>query len=217
MFVNQIQFMKVFIVAISAFILSVSPAKKQETFDAFCKDFVAGYNELHLPQLELSYVSGLEHIGTAADVIVISEAYMFVVSLVAEDRLRTKDRRSREPVRWIGRSAHGRPHGCRSRAGWHDQQIDALTGLGCGDRCQSIAACRDGLSWVRGRRRGVAVRGTRRLRPVHDAPRPHVIGQLWLPEALRPFGEWPLGSFDRHTAAGVVWSSPCLHHRRGAG
>jgi len=68
MFVNQIQFMKVFIVAISAFILSVSPAKKQEAFDAFCKDFVAGYNELHLPQLELSYVSGLEHIGTAADV-----------------------------------------------------------------------------------------------------------------------------------------------------
>lgn len=68
MFVNQIPFMKVFIVAISALILSVSPAKKQESFDAFCKDFVAGYNELHLPQLELSYVSGLEHIGSAADV-----------------------------------------------------------------------------------------------------------------------------------------------------
>jgi uncharacterized protein (DUF885 family) len=68
MFVNQIQFMKVFIVAISAFILSVSPTKKQETFEAFCKDFVTGYSELHLPQLELSYVSGLEHIGTAADV-----------------------------------------------------------------------------------------------------------------------------------------------------
>jgi uncharacterized protein (DUF885 family) len=68
MFVNQIQFMKVFIVAIGAFILSVFPAKKQQMFDAFCKDFVAGYNELHLPQLELSYVSGLAHIGTAAEV-----------------------------------------------------------------------------------------------------------------------------------------------------
>jgi uncharacterized protein (DUF885 family) len=60
--------MKVFIVALSVFILSVSPAKKQPSFDAFCKDFVAGYNDLHLPQLELSYVSGLEYVGTAADV-----------------------------------------------------------------------------------------------------------------------------------------------------
>jgi uncharacterized protein (DUF885 family) len=68
MFVIQIQFMKVFIVALGALILSVSPAKKQQTFDDFCKDFVTGYNGLHLPQLELSYVSGLEHIGTVADV-----------------------------------------------------------------------------------------------------------------------------------------------------
>ncbi|XHR92449.1 hypothetical protein ACFJIV_19065 [Mucilaginibacter sp. UC70_90] len=41
---------------------------QQSPFDAFCNDFVAGYTELHLPQLELSYTSGLEHIGTAADV-----------------------------------------------------------------------------------------------------------------------------------------------------
>jgi uncharacterized protein (DUF885 family) len=68
MFVNQIQFMKVFIVAVGALILSVLPAKKQQSFDVFCKDFAAGYNELHLPQLELSYVNGLEHIGTATDV-----------------------------------------------------------------------------------------------------------------------------------------------------
>lgn len=68
MFVNQIKFMKVFIVALGTFIFFVFPTNKQQTFDAFCKDFVAGYNELHLPQLELSYVSGLEHIGTAADV-----------------------------------------------------------------------------------------------------------------------------------------------------
>lgn len=68
MFVNQIKFMKVFIIALGTFIFFVFPANKQQTFDAFCKDFVAGYNELHIPQLELSYVSGLEHIGTAADV-----------------------------------------------------------------------------------------------------------------------------------------------------
>ncbi|HEY9195597.1 MAG TPA: DUF885 family protein, partial [Mucilaginibacter sp.] len=41
---------------------------QQSFFDAFCRDFVAGYTELHLPQLELSYVSSLEHIGSAADV-----------------------------------------------------------------------------------------------------------------------------------------------------
>ena len=50
------------------FILTSSFAFGQQTFDAFCNDFVAGYTKLHLPQLELSYVSGLEHIGTAADV-----------------------------------------------------------------------------------------------------------------------------------------------------
>jgi len=50
------------------FILTSSFAFGQQTFDAFCNDFVAGYTKLHLPQLELSYVSGLERIGTAADV-----------------------------------------------------------------------------------------------------------------------------------------------------
>ncbi|WP_432326200.1 hypothetical protein ACRQ5D_18705 [Mucilaginibacter sp. P25] len=50
------------------FILTSSFAFGQQTFDAFCNDFVAGYTKLHLPQLELSYTNGLEHIGTAADV-----------------------------------------------------------------------------------------------------------------------------------------------------
>lgn len=68
MFVDTTKFMKVFIVAISALLLSVSPVKKQASFAVFCSDFVKAYNELHLPQLELSYVSGLEHIGSAADV-----------------------------------------------------------------------------------------------------------------------------------------------------
>jgi len=50
------------------FILTSSFAFGQQTFDAFCNDFVTGYTKLHLPQLELSYTSGLEHIGAAADV-----------------------------------------------------------------------------------------------------------------------------------------------------
>ncbi|SCW39976.1 DUF885 domain-containing protein [Mucilaginibacter sp. NFR10] len=50
------------------FILTSSFAFGQQTFEAFCNDFVTGYTKLHLPQLELSYTSGLEHIGTAADV-----------------------------------------------------------------------------------------------------------------------------------------------------
>jgi len=49
-------------------ILGFFNAGAQEKFDAFSDKFVSGYNALNLPQLELSYVSGLEHIGTAEDV-----------------------------------------------------------------------------------------------------------------------------------------------------
>ncbi|WPV02893.1 DUF885 domain-containing protein [Mucilaginibacter sp. cycad4] len=60
--------MKPLIICLCLSFLYSAPISQQSSFDAFCKDFVTGYTELHLPQLELSYVSGLEHIGTVADV-----------------------------------------------------------------------------------------------------------------------------------------------------
>ncbi len=40
----------------------------QQKFSDFSKDFVKEYNALNLPQLELSYVSGLQHIGSMESV-----------------------------------------------------------------------------------------------------------------------------------------------------
>ncbi|MEO3408087.1 DUF885 domain-containing protein [Mucilaginibacter sp. CAU 1740] len=60
--------MKRFIVSCCFVIISFGAVAQQRAFAAFCRDFVAGYNDLHLPQLELSYVSSLEHIGTKAEV-----------------------------------------------------------------------------------------------------------------------------------------------------
>lgn len=44
------------------------PAAGRQNFDAFSSKFVSDYKALTLPQLELSYVSGLEHIGTEENI-----------------------------------------------------------------------------------------------------------------------------------------------------
>jgi hypothetical protein len=51
-----------------ALILTFTLAQAQQKFGDFSKDFVKGYNALNLPQLELSYVSGLQHIGSVDNV-----------------------------------------------------------------------------------------------------------------------------------------------------
>jgi hypothetical protein len=57
--------MKINLCCFYFFILCLVNAGAQEKFDAFSDKFVSNYKALNLPQLELSYVSGLEHIGTA--------------------------------------------------------------------------------------------------------------------------------------------------------
>jgi uncharacterized protein (DUF885 family) len=44
--------------------LSLLSYAQPQKFDSFCNKFVREYKELQLPQIELSYVSGLEHIGS---------------------------------------------------------------------------------------------------------------------------------------------------------
>jgi uncharacterized protein (DUF885 family) len=60
--------MRLFFVSICVFILSFTAADAQQKFDQFSAKFVSGYQSLHIPDLELSYVSGLQHIGSAANV-----------------------------------------------------------------------------------------------------------------------------------------------------
>ncbi len=45
-------------------LLSYSASGQQQKFDRLSSDFVSGYQALHIPDLELSYVSGFEHIGS---------------------------------------------------------------------------------------------------------------------------------------------------------
>ena len=54
--------------AFTAFLLICSLAFGQADFKGFSNSFVTGYKDLNLPQLELSYVDQLNHIGTAASV-----------------------------------------------------------------------------------------------------------------------------------------------------
>lgn len=56
--------MKVFFISLGALILSFTMAGAQQKFDQFTTKFVSGYQSLHMPDLELSYVSGLQHIGS---------------------------------------------------------------------------------------------------------------------------------------------------------
>lgn len=60
--------MKVFLMAVNILILSYSATCAQQTFNQFSKNFVTGYQSMHLPELELSYVSGLQHIGSAESI-----------------------------------------------------------------------------------------------------------------------------------------------------
>ena len=60
--------MKVFFVAVGTLILSFTIADAQQKFDQFSAKFVNGYQSLHMPDLELSYVSGLQHIGSAESI-----------------------------------------------------------------------------------------------------------------------------------------------------
>lgn len=60
--------MKVFLFAIGIFTLALSASAQQQKFDEFSKKFASGYQSLHIPDLDLSYVSGLQHIGSAENV-----------------------------------------------------------------------------------------------------------------------------------------------------
>lgn len=60
--------MKVLFISLSGLILSFSIANAQQKFSEFSKNFVSGYQSLHMPDLELSYVSGLQHIGSAESI-----------------------------------------------------------------------------------------------------------------------------------------------------
>jgi len=57
--------MKFILVTICMITLSLFAYGQQQKFDSFCDKFVSGYKALQLPQMELSYVSGMEHIGSA--------------------------------------------------------------------------------------------------------------------------------------------------------
>jgi uncharacterized protein (DUF885 family) len=48
--------------------LSLLSYAQPQKFDSFCNKFVSEYKELQLPQIELSYVSGLEHIASTEGV-----------------------------------------------------------------------------------------------------------------------------------------------------
>ncbi|MFI5162547.1 MAG: DUF885 domain-containing protein [Sphingobacteriales bacterium] len=60
--------MKTLYLSLCLLYLSFSASPQQKSFARFSTGFVSGYQALHLPDLELSYVSGLEHIGSAESV-----------------------------------------------------------------------------------------------------------------------------------------------------
>jgi hypothetical protein len=64
----QIHMMKIRLCCFCFFTLCLFNAGAQEKFDAFSDRFVSGYKAINLPQLELSYVSDLEHIGTTENI-----------------------------------------------------------------------------------------------------------------------------------------------------
>ncbi|HTI61273.1 DUF885 domain-containing protein [Mucilaginibacter sp.] len=57
--------MKKALLCIFTTIIGLAASAQNQKFEPFAKKFVAGYKELRIPDLELSYVSGLQHIGTA--------------------------------------------------------------------------------------------------------------------------------------------------------
>jgi uncharacterized protein (DUF885 family) len=56
------------LIFLSTFFFSTIAFAQNQEFDAFSSRFVKGYRSLHIPDLELSYLSGLEHIGPAENV-----------------------------------------------------------------------------------------------------------------------------------------------------
>ena len=48
-------------------LLAFTVVQAQQKFDDFSKDFVKRYQDLHMPDLELSYVSGLQRIGATVE------------------------------------------------------------------------------------------------------------------------------------------------------
>src|SRR5882757_9463122 len=60
--------MKVLFFASAIFFIALSASAQQQSFDDFSKKFVDGYKSLKLPDLELSYVSGLQHIGSVESI-----------------------------------------------------------------------------------------------------------------------------------------------------
>ena len=70
--------MSAFGIALCIALLSLSASAQQQGFDAFSKKFVSGYNALSLQQLDLSYVTNLQHIGSAAQ---IKKQYVFFIDI----------------------------------------------------------------------------------------------------------------------------------------
>jgi uncharacterized protein (DUF885 family) len=60
--------MKAVFFTLVVFIAALSASAQTHNFDDFSKKFVSGYQALHIPDLDLSYVSGLEHIGSAESI-----------------------------------------------------------------------------------------------------------------------------------------------------
>lgn len=57
--------MKIFFLSLGIAISSIAASAQHQKFGQFTTDFVSGYKSLHLPDLELSYVSGFQHIQSA--------------------------------------------------------------------------------------------------------------------------------------------------------
>jgi uncharacterized protein (DUF885 family) len=57
--------MKTFLLSLSALLLAITVSAQHQKFDQFSTGFVKGYKALHLPGLELSYVSGFQRIQSA--------------------------------------------------------------------------------------------------------------------------------------------------------
>ena len=68
-------------------LLTFVTAQAQQKFDDFSKDFVKGYKDLNMPDLELSYVSGLQHIGSPESIQKQEDFFKSVKSHIAAFKL----------------------------------------------------------------------------------------------------------------------------------
>jgi uncharacterized protein (DUF885 family) len=60
--------MKTLLAALLIWLLPLSAISQKQTFEAFTDNFVSGYQQLHLPDLELSYVAGFQKIKSSAEI-----------------------------------------------------------------------------------------------------------------------------------------------------